>query len=195
MPSFNDERHCSLPPGYFRALSGADTVRPASPNAGQVSVTLQRWSSSDSDAPEEPPILKVKLEHTDHQPAASHASTLTPRPLSPPKYDVQHQATCFFLHLFSYQAKKLYGAPILDFLPDMLERSEQHTPIQHAAKAVSRMTLADQYSGQDVRLQTRAEYVKALNSVALTMSDQSEAMKDELLIAVWLLGLYEVLPR
>lgn len=74
----------------------------------------------------------------------------------------------------------------------MLEKSEQHTPIQHAAKAVSRMTLADQYSGRDVRLQTTGEYAKALNSVAKTMSNESEAVKDELIIAVWLLGLYEV---
>lgn len=75
----------------------------------------------------------------------------------------------------------------------MLEKSEQHTPIQHAAKAVSRMTLADRYSGQDVRLQTSFDYAKALNSVAVTMSNEDEALKDELIIAVWLLGLYEVL--
>ncbi|KAK5322195.1 hypothetical protein LTR70_003876 [Exophiala xenobiotica] len=53
------------------------------------------------------------------------------------------------------------------------------------------MTLADRYSGQDVRLQTHREYARAIKSVAVTMSDEGEAIKDEAVTAVWLLGLYE----
>lgn len=110
----------------------------------------------------------------------------------PPKYDVQHQATCFFLNLFSFQASKLYGIPVLDFLPDMLDKSAQHTAIQLASKAVSRMTLADRYSGKDERLQTSGVYAKALKTVSNTMSHEDEALTDEAVTAVWLLGLYEV---
>ena len=110
----------------------------------------------------------------------------------PPKYDIQHQATCFFLNLFSFQASKKYGIPILDFLPDMLDQSKAHTAIYAASTAVSRMTLADQYSGSDARLLTNHEYTKALKSVARIMSDEKEAVKDEAVTAVWLLGLYEV---
>ena len=110
----------------------------------------------------------------------------------PPKYDIQHQATCFFLNLFSFQASKKYGIPIFDFLPDMLHESQGHTAIYAASTAVSRMTLADRYSGQDVRLQTHREYARAIKSVAVTMSDEGEAIKDEAVTAVWLLGLYEV---
>ena len=113
----------------------------------------------------------------------------------PPKYDVQHQATCFFLNLFSFRASKLYGIPVLDFLPDMLEKCGHHTAIYHASKAVSRMTLADRYSGQDARLRTSDDYAMALKSVAETMSNESEAVTDEAVTAVWLLGLYEVGPQ
>ncbi|KAK5104294.1 hypothetical protein LTS08_002181 [Lithohypha guttulata] len=73
----------------------------------------------------------------------------------------------------------------------MLEHSAQNTAIQQASRAVSRMALADRYSGQDVRLQTDSEYMKALQRVSETMTDESEALKDELITAVWLLGLYE----
>lgn len=94
--------------------------------------------------------------------------------------------------MFSYQASKLYGIPILDFLPNMLDESTQNPALQYASKAVSRMTLADRYSGLDARLDTRDEYAKALKCVSKVMSDQQEAIKDEAVTAVWLLGLYEV---
>ncbi|KAK5937752.1 hypothetical protein PMZ80_009881 [Knufia obscura] len=143
-------------------------------------------------APREGKILGVKDEllerKSDVLKVPMHQSkSITP----PPKYDVQHQATCFFLNLFSFQASKKYGIPILDFLPDMLNHSAQHTAIYAASKAVSRVTLADRYSGKDIRLQTGHDYAKALKSVSHTMSNESEAIKDETVTAVWLLGLYE----
>lgn len=81
---------------------------------------------------------------------------------------------------------------MLDFLPDMLGNATNHLAIQQASKAVSRMTLADRYSGCDARLQSSVEYAKALKSVATTISDVNEAVTDEAVTAVWLLGLYEV---
>lgn len=144
-------------------------------------------------APQESEVLQVKPDVLPVQkslltvPLPRHRS-----PTPPPRYDIQHQATCFFLHLFSYQASRLYGASIFDFLPDMLATSPPTHAIHQAFKAVSRMTLADRYSGQDPRLQTSSEYAKALSTMAITMSDVAEALKDETVTAVWLLGLYEV---
>lgn len=74
----------------------------------------------------------------------------------------------------------------------MLRTSESHTAIQKASKAVSRMTLADQYSGRDIRLETYADYANALLCVKDTISVETEAVKDEAITAVWLLSLYEV---
>lgn len=74
----------------------------------------------------------------------------------------------------------------------MLDESAQNPALQYASKAVSRMTLADRYSGTDPRLDPRDEYAKALKSVSDMMSDHDEAVKDEAVTAVWLLGLYEV---
>lgn len=147
-------------------------------------------------APQESEVLQVKHELLPVQKNLLTVSLPRHRSLTPPpRYDIQHQATCFFLHLFSYQASRLYGASIFDFLPDMLATSPPTHAIHQAFKAVSRLTLADRYSGQDPRLQTSSEYAKALSTMAVTMSDVDEAVKDETVTAVWLLGLYEVSMR
>jgi hypothetical protein len=99
---------------------------------------------------------------------------------------------CFFLNLFCFQAGRLYSFPVLDFLPDMLRTAEDGSCLKKAAMAVSRMTLADRYSGKDVRLQTGKEYGQALRLTNATIRDTKASIQDETVLAVWLLGLYEV---
>ena len=108
------------------------------------------------------------------------------------RYDIQHQSLCFFLNLFCFQAGRLYSFPVLDFLPDMLRSAKDGSCIQKSAMAVSRMTLADRYSGKDVRLQTGKEYGQALSLTNSTIRDSKASIEDETVLAVWLLGLYEV---
>jgi hypothetical protein len=54
------------------------------------------------------------------------------------------------------------------------------------------MTLADRYSGKDVRLQTGQEYGYALTLTNATIQNTAASIQDETVMAVWLLGLYEV---
>lgn len=112
----------------------------------------------------------------------------------PPRYDIKHQSLCFFLNLFCFQAGRLYSFPVLDFLPEMLQHADPHSCVFQAGLAVSRMTLADRYSGKDVRLQTGREYGHALSLANATIRDTAASIQDETVIAVWLLGLYEVGP-
>lgn len=114
-------------------------------------------------------------------------------PESPPKYDVRHQSVCYFVNLFCFQAGRLYSFPILDFLPDVLKTAEPSSAVHLAAAAVSRMTLADQYSGQDVRLQTGMEYGEALAVTMKAIRDPVQNTLDDTVVAVWLLGLYEAI--
>ena len=114
-------------------------------------------------------------------------------PESPPKYDVQHQSVCYFVNLFCFQAGRLYSFAILDFLPDILQHAEPSSAVHLAATAVSRMTLADQYSGQDVRLQTGKEYGDALAVTMSAIRDPVQNLLDDTVVAVWLLGLYEAI--
>lgn len=55
------------------------------------------------------------------------------------------------------------------------------------------MTLADQYSGTDVRLQTGHDYSRALTSTMASIKDPEQATSDSTVVAVWLLGLYEAI--
>lgn len=112
---------------------------------------------------------------------------------SPPKYDIPHQSLCFFLNLFCFQGSKRYAFPVLDFIPDMLQDASTDSPVSKAALAVSRMTLADQYSGQDVRLQTGQEYGAALTLASKRLRDPLRAKEDDTCLAVWLLSTYEAL--
>ena len=135
-------------------------------------------------------ILKIE-----ENPNQSSLAKFAPaqRSISPPlRYEIQHQSLCFFLNLFCFQAGRLYSFPVLDFLPDMLRGAKDGTCIQKAAMAVSRMTLADRYSGKDVRLQTGREYGQALSLTNATIRDTRASIEDETVLAVWLLGLYEV---
>jgi hypothetical protein len=110
----------------------------------------------------------------------------------PPRYDIKHQSLCFFLNLFCFQAGRLYAFPVFDFLPDILKTTTQDSSIYDATLAVSRLTLADRYSGKDVRLQTAREYGLALSRTQATIRDSATNVQDETVLSVWLLGLYEV---
>lgn len=135
---------------------------------------------------------KVKLESTANK-AALNRLAPAQRPISPPpRYDIQHQSLCFFLNLFCFQAGRLYAVPVLDFLPELIQNAAPYSCLKQAAMAVSRMTLADQYSGKDVRLQTGKDYGYALKLANATIRDTAASIQDDTVVAVWLLGLYEV---
>ena len=115
------------------------------------------------------------------------------RPESPPKYNIQHQSICFFMNLFCWQAGRLYSFPVLDFLPHVLSTASEQSPIHVAVTAVSRMALADQYSGKDPRLLSVIEYTAALTLSQKAILDPNASTKDDTVVAVWLLGLYEAI--
>lgn len=189
------QRHESLPSSQNTFFDIPSSVRSTSTPPVYTPAPQFRADVFHPQAPRETRLLSIKDEtyEQDYDFNLLDAPQYRAKSISPPpKYDVQHQATCFFLNLFSFQASKLYGIPVLDFLPDMIGNATENVAIQYASKAVSRMTLADRYSGYDTRLQTSDDYAKALNSVANTMSDVNQAVTDEAVTAVWLLGLYEV---
>jgi hypothetical protein len=133
---------------------------------------------------------KVKVEEDQHR-ALYLYSAPEHQVEAPPKYDIQHQSICFFVNLFCLQGTKLYSFPVLDFVPSILQETATDSPLSLAATALSRMTLADQYSGKDIRLQTGREYGDALARASRSIRDPTKAISDETIMAVWLLGTYE----
>ncbi len=145
-----------------------------------------------SDTEDEGDRDKIKTERLSSQPSSSTSSQAQRSISPPPRYDVHHQSLCFFLNLFCFQASRLYSFPVLDFLPDVLQKADPSSSIHQAAMAVSRLTLADRYSGNDIRLQTGREYGQALSLTNATIRNSAASVQDETVLAVWLLGLYEV---
>jgi hypothetical protein len=135
---------------------------------------------------------KVKLESAANKAALNRLAPAHRAISPPPRYDIQHQSLCFFLNLFCFQAGRLYAVPVLDFLPELIQNAAPYSCLKQAAMAVSRMTLADQYSGKDVRLLTGKDYGYALKLANATIRDTAASIQDETVVAVWLLGLYEV---
>ncbi|RMD41707.1 hypothetical protein DV735_g3411, partial [Chaetothyriales sp. CBS 134920] len=143
-----------------------------------------------------PPYLydfSVKDEDAEDFTASTYSSSRATSPQTPPKYDIPHQSVCFFIHLFCVQSSKLYAFPVIDFVPLILRRAPPDSPVCLAAAAVSRLTLADQYSGTDVRLQSGHEYSNAITSTMASLKNREVATQDATVVAVWLLGLYEAL--
>ena len=135
---------------------------------------------------------KIKAENSSSSSGVDNAAT-TRRSISPPpRYDVQHQSLCFFVNLFCFQAGRVYSFPVLDFLPEVLQKADSSSCLHHAATAVSRLMLADRYSGKDVRLNSDPQYGNALRLANATIRDTAASIQDETVLAVWLLGLYEV---
>lgn len=143
--------------------------------------TIQRKSHEGEDS--------IKQEEQDG--TSLFIAALGNRPESPPKYNIRHQAICFFMNLFCWQAGRLYSFPVLDFLPHVLSTASEKSPIHVAVTAVSRMALADQYSGKDPRLLSVKEYTAALTLSQKAIQDPNASTKDDTVVAVWLLGLYE----
>lgn len=164
--------------------SGTKSIRPGPPLPPGYTVTHHLEL--------EIPPNQIKLEPETNK-APLHKLAPTKRSITPPpRYDIQHQSLCFFLNLFCFQGGRLYAFPVLDFLPDLLRNAHPYSCISQAAMAVSRMTLADRYSRTNVRLQTGKEYGYALKLANATIRDTAASIQDETVVAVWLLGLYEV---
>lgn len=161
------------------------------PNEATRSGSFPRSTVSPPLGHPETPLLKdetVKKEHEAVQlyRAPEHVQ-------SPPKYNVEHQSICFFVNLFCSQGEKRYNFAVLDFLPGMLTNAAPDSAASKAALAVSRMALADQYSGADVRLQTGEEYGEALILASKRLRDPMKAREDDTFLAVWLLSTYEAI--
>ncbi|KAI1629645.1 hypothetical protein EDD37DRAFT_645393 [Exophiala viscosa] len=134
---------------------------------------------------------RIKAENSSSSTGVDDAATARRSISPPPRYDVQHQSLCFFVNLFCFQAGRLYSFPVLDFLPEVLQKADPSSCLHQAATAVSRLTLADRYSGKDVRLNSDPQYGHALKLAKATIRDTAASIQDETVLAVWLLGLYE----
>lgn len=83
--------------------------------------------------------------------------------------------------------------PFLDFLPDMFERSKDIACFRQALSAVALGSAAKQMRHHDMLLESKKAYGGSLESIANALQVPDLAKSDEVLVAVFLMGLYEVI--
>jgi hypothetical protein len=96
---------------------------------------------------------------------------------------------------FSYPApggSRTYG--LLECFPHLLRRAESESALYLACHAVGYAYLANKTQSTGLLLSHRDAYGKALRALGLALHDPRLQKQDCILLAVWLLCLYEVSP-
>lgn len=113
-----------------------------------------------------------------------------------PKHDEQSQALCFFVSswvLFPRDPQTDRG--VTEILPLFFADLRPGTPLSLSLAAISDFIFGAWEHG--IRSETRqmqSAYGKAVSATRLALQDPNECYSDENLMAVLLLGLYEVRP-
>lgn len=80
----------------------------------------------------------------------------------------------------------------LDFIYDLWLEESSTLSVIAAIQAVSLAHLSNRYGAPQLTIKARQEYVKALKLTNTMLKGPMEALKDCTLVAIWLLGLFEV---
>ncbi|KIW17899.1 hypothetical protein PV08_05094 [Exophiala spinifera] len=117
----------------------------------------------------------------------------TPVPMGNVLKDVTEQAVWYSLAQLDVHSRILYGNDSFTFLPTILLKAGRHSYLYAAMRAVGIMNLANRSPTVDMSNIVDFEYAKAVSGTNTALADPDQRLKDETLVAVWLLGLREVL--
>ncbi|KAJ9640143.1 hypothetical protein H2204_003368 [Knufia peltigerae] len=109
--------------------------------------------------------------------------------------DVTEQAVWYSLSQLDVHSRILYGNETFSFLPDILSKVSRHSYLYAAMRAVGIVNLANRSPTVDMRNIVDFEYAKAVSGVNAALADHDQRLKDETLVAVWLLGIRELLAN
>ena len=146
-----------------------------------------------------PAILETRPSLSTHVSASSEAysserseaSDLVPVPQSLPESRDEH-ALPVLLSLFSAEISTLRSYSFMYFLPDLLRQSGSKSAVALASKAVAYAYLANVDSTVESGQLRAKAYIEALKVVNSTLQATPTSPGNELLVSVWLLGIYEV---
>lgn len=138
--------------------------------------------SEDGDSPKSDSIL-----HSSSRPRSG-----LPLHISP-STDLTDQSVCYSLTQLDVNSRVLYGNHAFDFLPRMLSEAGQHSYLYAAMRSVAAVNFANRSSTMDLRDLVELEYAGAVSQVTAALADPDQCVRDETLVAVWLLGIRELL--
>jgi hypothetical protein len=112
---------------------------------------------------------------------------------------VEELSICFFLHKWINQvANTIQGDlplnTVFEITPTLLRDPSSNPLLRHIVTCVGKASLAVHYGSATTKKAAEADYVVALRLTNKALSDVVTAKSNQTLIAVMLLGIYEVKP-
>lgn len=106
--------------------------------------------------------------------------------------EVVEESVCYSLAQFDVNSRVLYGNHTYTFLPKILSAAGPNSYLYTAMRSVGAINLANRSPTVDMRATVDLEYARAVSAVTAALGDPERCLKDETLVAVWLLGIREV---
>lgn len=125
--------------------------------------------------------------------ATYHNSSRRLPPLRSPAPDLTEQAICYSLQQLEVNSRVLYSNHAFTFLPKLLSASGPDSYLYAAMRSVATVNFANRSRTVDMHGMVELEYARAVSRVTAALADPQEYLKDETLVAVWLLGVRELL--
>jgi hypothetical protein len=132
---------------------------------------------------------------SDHHPTSqdltestSTSEALVLRPML--QSDVEGLSTNLY---FATYVSKSHNRDDFYFLPKMFATADRHSCLHQAVKLVGLASFANRWNPADFEEQIRGGYARAIQATNAALRDRVEYLQDETLMAVWLLGAFEVI--
>jgi hypothetical protein len=102
------------------------------------------------------------------------------------------QTVCYSLSQLDVNSRVLYGNHAFNFLPQILAGAGRDSYLYAAMRSVAAVNFANRSPTVDMRDMIELEYARAVSRVTAALADSDQYLRDETLVAVWLLGIREV---
>ena len=134
---------------------------------------------------------------SDHHPTSQDLTESTPTSealiLPMPQSDVEELSTSLYFATYVSNPRLSHNRDDFYFLPKMFATADRHSCLHQAVKLVGLASFANRWNPADFEKQIREGYGRAIQATNAALRDRVECLQDETLMAVWLLGSFEVI--
>jgi hypothetical protein len=106
--------------------------------------------------------------------------------------DVAYQSTCLYFATYVYNPRLSHNRDDFYFLPKMFATANPDSCLHQAVKLIGLAVYANRWNPAGFEKQIRARYAHVIQATNAALQDPVEYLQDETLMAVWLLGAFEV---
>jgi len=107
--------------------------------------------------------------------------------------DAETQATCFFFRNYVLDEGSM-ARGFFDYLPAVYSQSRNNDILMDAVSAIGLAGLANYRRENHVMIRANLKYGRAVQNMSASLAKMERVKDDQTLIAVMLLGIYEVIP-